>query len=413
MLTITVAVGLLPLVSITVDATEIYELPYITAITHVDYGMTLVYANSAPSRVLSTSTSTSTSYVQGFAAVGGVYQVQIAYSEALNDWVTVAEYDPEITSRSYYVYGTSMSASSGSPIFWHETGSDFSDYSIVTNYNLNSYEQALFAGYSNDISQLPQGLTESTIQQLINDQLNTQTESGATASQIITDTTASYTSYQNGDIDSAQMQQIITTNLDTLSDLSDNTGNTLSDLMQINNAITYNQSIQDGLVNNVSSDLQAWINERLTLANSLVDDYRTGNMDQKSVMFRLQRISLQLGGQLINYTSTADMSAINASVDTIQNFIEMVSSFKDVSVESSDKSQTSDQAELDYLDELTAETTATVEQIAPSKNFTSTQTGEAKQVLELIWENEFVKRLLPMCAGFMVVCVVLGVKYKV
>lgn len=124
-------------------------------------------------------------------------------------------------------------------------------------------------------------------------------------------------------------------------------------------------------------------------------------------------MSGQVAALVSQYSSTADLQAINTTLGALGNLISAVGNYSDVSQESSDKSQASDQEELDYLEELQAETTATVEQIAPSKNFTSTQTGEARQVLDLIWENEFVKRLLPMCAGFMVVCVVLGIRYKV
>lgn len=400
MLTITVVVGLLPLVSTTVDAAEVDELPYIMVLEDTRLNLTWVYASSSPIHIISTSRS---SGIVDFGVLNGYSLVQLSYNEELATWNTTDVRPFEEITRNYYIYGTSTSYASGT-VFWCDTAFENGVFNITTNYELNSSEQSVLAGYSNDMSILPDGIAE---------ELNKQTESGATASQIITDTTATYTSYQNGDITNTEMQQIVTTNLDTLSDLSDNTGNTLSDLMQINNAITYNQTIQEHLDNNVSSDLQTFLKEKIDAATSHFTSYRNGDSSQQSAIHKIRIVSGQVAALVSQYSSTADLQAINTTLGALENLISAVGNYSDVSQESSDKSQASDQAELDYLDELTAETTATVEQIAPSKNFTSTQTGEARQVLDLIWENEFVKRLLPMCAGFMVVCVVLGIRYKV
>lgn len=341
-----------------------------------------------------------------------VVLLSLVYSLDLQDWVTESiltetshdqYYDPDLEDGTI---------EGGRAQSWINTGISVSSARIYTNVSWGTISQSYVQSYSNDLSQLPQSLTESDVQDIIDQQINTQTSSGQAAQTIINNTTIQYNSYQAGDISSAEMQQNVTDNINALNDL---TPSTLLDAMQINNGLTYNQSIQDQLLNTASPDLINEIASYMREAQNLFNSYRRGEVDQKSVMDRFSNINRFLSRNTYEggYTSTADLELINMAINTINNYTEQIASFKDIAQDSSDKSQQSDQAELDYLDELTAETTATVEQIAPSKNFTSGQTGEAQEVLDLIWENEFVKRLLPMCAGFMVVCVVLGIRYKV
>lgn len=410
MLIITVAVGLLPLVSTTVDAAD-YELPYILAINdevYVSDGIFILESDEA--------NVTSVGSNPGSLRAIGSTTIKIVYSEALSDWVAEEVLTASSATSIFYRYGTSTKyakatvysvvdsgTASGPVAYWQAKN-------VVTNVAWNTYEKAAVGSYSNDLTQLPQGLTEDAIRDIIDEQLNTMSSSGSTATTIINNTTVQYNSYQAGDITGEEMQSYVTSNLDTLSDL---TPSTLLDAMQINNAITYNQTIQDELLHTVDGDLNTYIQQRISWASSTFTSYKAGSIDQQDAVNRLQGYSTQLMQQLNTYTSSADVAAINAAVDSINNMINAVGSYSDLSQDSSDKSQASDQAELDYLDELTAETTATVEQLAPSQNFSSSQTGEAQEVFNLIWENEFVKKLLPMCAGFMVVCVVLGIRYKV
>lgn len=415
MLIITVAVGLLPLVSTTVDAAS-YDIPYVVAITDAD-GVTKVYASDGQCVVLASRSNTTTQRnIADFGIINATYVLELVYSPDLLDWVVKSINFPAPLDSTIYRFGTSVKYTVDTPFFDIAdpvaSTTPYADYSIITNSPLNSSEISAFGSYSDDLSLLPHGLTTGEVRDIIDEQLNTTTASGQTAQTIINNTTNQYNLYLSGDIDSTTMQQNVKSNIDTLSDL---TPSTLLDAMQINNGLTYNQTIQDQLLNTASGTVQSSINQYINNINTAVSNYQSGDVSQADTVTIIHQQINALNNLITSgsATTTADINAVNAAINTANANLDSVTGYQDVSQDSSDKSQASDQAELDYLDELTAETTATVEQLAPSKNFTSTQTGEAQQVLELIWENEFVKRLLPMCAGFMVVCVVLGVKYKV
>ena len=347
--------------------------------------------------------------------------IELVYNISLNQWQT-SDYIPSTqdidngtlyifgTSTSYYMYNGLYSSMIASHI---DTTSVYQQYSIITNTNMVSAERASFASYSNDLTQLPQGLTESDVRDIIDQQINTQTASGSIAQNIINSTTQNYNLYINGDIDSAQMQQIISNNLDTLSDL---TPSTLLDSIQINNALTYNQAIQDQILNNASDAVTQLFDRYIRLGASYTYyRYQQGEKTQQDANQEFNNQIRALSNEVTSgaITSTADIEALNAMINMIQSYQSMVYNEKDLDVDVSDKVQQSDDEEIEYLEQLTSEVTSTITDIAPSQNFTASQTGDAQQVFELVWQNEFVKKMLPMCAGFMVVCVVLGIKYKV
>lgn len=85
---------------------------------------------------------------------------------------------------------------------------------------------------------------------------------------------------------------------------------------------------------------------------------------------------------------------------------------RDIDESVSQEIQNSDQAEIDYLNELIAETEKSISELSPSQDFTQQQIQTASEIVEGIWENPIIKKLIPLAACFMVVCVVLGVKYK-
>ncbi len=399
--------------STTVEAAA-YDLPYIISINDKVFISDGIF-------ILKSSKSGATTVFGNLDALRSVnctVVLQLKYNTSLQQWQTSAILEPVTGSSVFYRYGTSTSyskstkyvtidggTSSGPEAYWKAK-------SVVTNVAWNTYEKAAVGSYTNDLTQLPQGLTEDAIRDIIDEQLNTMSSSGNTATTIINNTTTQYNLYLAGDIDSATMQQTVTSNIDTLSDL---TPSTLLDAMQINNGLTYNQTIQDQLLNTSSDTTQGTLKSFMNTVNSIYDEYINGERNQESATSNIRQIMGYISNRIASgeIKTTADLEAANAVLTTMQAYLDAITGYKDLSQDSSEKSQQSDQAELDYLDELTAETTATVEQIAPSKNFTSGQTGEAQEVLNLIWENEFVKRLLPMCAGFMVVCVVLGIRYKV
>lgn len=85
---------------------------------------------------------------------------------------------------------------------------------------------------------------------------------------------------------------------------------------------------------------------------------------------------------------------------------------RDIDSTVSSKVQQSDQEEIDYLESLIAETEKTISELSPSKEFTPQQISTASEIVEGVWENPIIKKLIPVAACFMVVCVVLGVKYR-
>lgn len=393
--------------SITVDAAG-YDAPYIIYLHNST--IDVVYISTNPIHAYSKDRNDTT--VPFYVGAQGNL-IELCYNTALEQWQTKEINEIRLNATTLYVAGTTTAVNGD---VYVNSGSSFSTQSVevYTNVAWNSTEKKIASVYSNDLTQLPQGITEEAIREIIDQQLNTSTQSGQTAQTIINNTTNQYNLYLSGDIDSSTMQQNVSSNIDTLSGL---TPSTLLDAMQINNAITYNQTIQDELHNTISSDVQSVLSQNIDSAYDWYGWYteQPDRYTQEDTINKLNIFERNIADLIVNgtATTTADINAVNAAINTINTIKSGITDRSDLSLGSSDKSQASDQAELDYLDELNAETTATVEQLAPSKNFTSTQTGEAQQVLELIWENEFVKRLLPMCAGFMVVCVVLGVKYKV
>lgn len=425
MLTITVVVGLLPLVSITVDAAASYDdYKYVTAITYSD-GNTYVFVSvDYPTVWADVKSSTTISDVYGiyvFDMDGGTAHAEpvlcLEYSDTLSSWLCSSTLSPSSGTKTLYRFGTSTAKSSSyQRVTLNSYTSAGQPTKVVTNYSgWNSAEKSYAQNYSTDVSQLPHGLDESTVQDIVSEQLNTQTATGTTAATIINNTTTQYNLYLSGDVSSEEMQSYVSSNLDTLSDLSTTTGNTLSDLMQINNAITYNQAIQDQLLNTASGNVQSMITGYTNTINTAVSNYQSGATSQADTVTIIQQQINNLNQLITNgtATTTADINAVNAAINAANGSLDSVTGYQDVDHEVSQKSQDSDQAELDYLDELTAETTATVEEIAPSQNFSASQASETMEVLDLVWENDFVKKLLPLCAGFMVICVVLGIKYKV
>ena len=81
-------------------------------------------------------------------------------------------------------------------------------------------------------------------------------------------------------------------------------------------------------------------------------------------------------------------------------------------------SQQSDKDELDFIESI--ETDKSVEDLAPSKIYlqeqvSTTENNDGENIQDLfkaVWDNALVKILVPIFAGFSVVAVVLGRKYK-
>lgn len=401
--------GLLPLVSTTVNAAS-YNIPYILCVDDEVYvSDDIIVLIAEDSKYTGTS-------ARCWAL--GSYCVKIGYNDSLGQWVTEYILDTLSSSDIMYRYGASTKypkLTAYSLVFTspsREPAAFWAAKNIITNVDWNSNEQALVGSYSNDLTLLPHGLTQDAIEEIINAQLNTSTSVGATAQTIINNTTVYYNSYQAGDITSAEMQSYVTSNIDTLSDLEPST---LLDAMEINNGLMYNQAIQDQLLNTASSNVTTMINGYSNTISSAVANYQSGAVSQQEAVTIINNAINNLNAMITDGTAstTADISAVNAAINAAQSNLDSVIGYKDIDTVVSDKSQSSDQAELDYLDDMVAETTQSIDELAPSQYFDATQIAETQDVLSLVWDNDFVRKLLPVCAGFIVVCVILGIKYKV
>lgn len=238
MLIIVLEVGYCLQGSITVKASA-YEYKYVL----YDATSGKVFVSASEFHVVSTSSSSS---LVNIASLTGGTVFEIFYNSALGTWVASIS-DSGDGTKYVTVVGQSKSTLGYNTVI---ASSSVSKSKIYTNVSWNSTEKSYVAGYSNDLTVLPQGLTDDVISKIISEQLNTQTASGQTAQTIINNTTTQYNLYLSGDIDSQTMQSYVENNIDSLSDL---TPGTLLDAMQINNGLTYNQAIQDKLLNTVGS----------------------------------------------------------------------------------------------------------------------------------------------------------------
>ena len=420
--TIIIAVLLSVLASTTVKAEDITytpEDPYVLAIW-IGTGNPKIYISDGQFVFLtqsSNSTSLSASSWPKFVVINYTYAYKIEYSSDLMQWVNGEYLEASTDSTSRYRFGDSKSYGSAVNRYVIQGArstvlNKWKDVHIASTFPLNSAEINILGSYSEDLNSLPHGITEADLRIIIDEQLNTSTESGQTAQTIINNTTTQYNLYLSGDIDSKTMLENVDENIDTLSDL---TPSTLLDAMQINNGLTYSQTIQDQLLNTTSVNVQSMINGYTNTITNAVNNYKSGAVNQADTVTIIQQTITNLNNLITNGTAktTADIAAVNAAINAANSSMDSVTGYKDLDTEVSDKVQQSDEEEIEYLEELTSEATSTITDIAPSQNFTASQTGDAQEVMDLIWENEFVKRLLPMCAGFMVVCVVLGIRYKV
>lgn len=410
-----VTVGLLPLVSTTVEAAD-YDYPYITCLTDAS-GNSTVYLSQEPIHVY-TSRSTSSydaPYFYYIAAYTESPVIELVYGTSINQWQTNVIHTPGEEDETYYRFGESTRYT-GKFVFLVGglyTTDTYQKYHIITNTSYTSAQQGYFLSYSNDVDTLPQGLTESAVRDIINDQINTQTSTGQTAQTIINNTTQQYNLYLSGNIDSASMLENVANNLDTLSNL---TPNTILDAMQVNNALTYNQSIQDQILNNASTKVTQMFDQYIRMGASYTYyQYQQGLITQSQANQAFTNYLRSLSNEITSgeITSTADIEAVNAMVNMIQSYLNMIHNERDLSAESSDKSQASDREELEYLDALEAETTTTIEQLSPKNTYTASELSDTSSILDMIWEIDILKKVVVVAACFMVISVALGVRYKI
>lgn len=240
----------------------------------------------------------------------------------------------------------------------------------------------------------------------------------------------SYTNYQNGTINLATLEADLQSALSQLETLAQASGNTLSDQIAVNNAITYTQTIQqitntENIIDTqtVSSELSNLINNKrqkilmayfkYTNENGIAD--LMGYYTQEQAIEEINYLISEMYMESANYTSIADINAINSFTEYANNYITSIQQYKELDSTVSEKSQASDQEELEYLENLEAETTDNIDslKIKVDSSINETQAQQIKnQVIQPILENTLLVKILPIAGLFMVLAVTLGFKYK-
>lgn len=159
-------------------------------------------------------------------------------------------------------------------------------------------------------------------------------------------------------------------------------------------------------VTNITNVYTSYTAGTITLADAKAEV--SANVDSLSALAQSETatlkdaINVQNGltyGQIVNDTLLQDQE-------------EAFWNERDIQSDVAQKVQTSDQAEIDYLESLISETEASISDLSPSQNFTAEQISTASEIVEGIWENPIIKKIIPVAACFMVICVALGVKYR-
>lgn len=295
-----------------------------------------------------------------------------------------------------------------------------SKYTVYTNCEWTNAEKQLVKSYSNNLDNIiGVGITEETILNIVNNSLNATTETTTQANQIQTNINNYYSSYKNGGISQEEMQQYVDTALADLQSLNNSTSNTLADLMAINNALTYTQTVQQEILLRPSTSVTTSVQTILTSVSNLVQQYQNRTVTQAQAMQELRGYAYQLAQLMNGELSVSEVEVINAGTNVVNNFIEIISNNSELKKEVSELSQQSDKDELDFINGI--ETDKSIDDLAPSKIYlngqvstiTNNSNGDTITTLfQAVWNNALCKILIPIFAGFSIVAVVLGRKYK-
>lgn len=218
-----------------------------------------------------------------------------------------------------------------------------------TNYIANPYFRGTIkgnykpSGYSGSVGSLPDNIGGEPVEDIIDRVLNSTTNVSTKANTYVTNITNVYNLYKSGGVTLEQAKEEVNNNLEDLKDISQTPTATLKDAVNITNALTYGQTVNDTLL-----------------------------QEQEEKFWET----------------------------------------RDIGNETSANAQISDQEEIDYLNTLIAETTEKISDLSPSEDFTPEQISTTTEIIEGIWENPIISKIIPLAACFMVICVALGIRYK-
>lgn len=273
----------------------------------------------------------------------------------------------------------------------------------------------------------------------INNILNSSTTTSTQAENIQSIVNIAMDQYNQGNISSNDMQNVIDTLSSSLDSLSAQSGNTLSDQIAINNAqnavqIAQDKVISQGLIDEIKSLFQ--LSETLSsefisiteleqfIRESYIDPYMNGTYTKNGVLiggeneFLPGLITLKSSAisALYGVASTeADYEYIAQMSSLIDKSIDIINNAGDVNKDVADKLESSDNEELEYLDSAISETTKDIDGLKSDLDnvISNSQANQVKTgILQPILNNKLIKSLLPIAALFMVLAVTLGVRYR-
>lgn len=362
-------------------------------------------------------------------------------------WVTTA------TTTYYSLYTTTYSTGDFLRLYYNDvTGWEawLPDQVRRTSTNWTIYYSAYGSGtlpaavYTNGVS-LPSLFTSGgttlpsnippfdNVEEAINNALNATTGTTTQANQIQSTVNTNLDSYKAGDLTSSEMQNVINTAVSDLETLNQNSTNTLTDQIAINNALTATQTAQDQvLTNELIEAINDKFNWNVSLGNpisasdltmnfyaevqNIYTDYKDGIINKNDAINQVNE--LQNGLTFIK-SSVIDSGAIwtQANEAVFQDLRELtqqtqnnINNSGDLDPDIAESANSSMESEMQFVDSLVSETTASLEDLTPELD--SEESAKALSWIGLLWDNDFFKLVLPWCAIAMLVCLVLGVRYR-
>lgn len=252
----------------------------------------------------------------------------------------------------------------------------------------------------------------------LNESLNSTTSITSSANSLQSDASNTYISYVNGDITAKDAKQTIDNISQELESLSNTSGATLADLIAINNAQNTTQIAQDAINSNEliatqkpSASVISLVNQKVTEANQTYQNYTNGTLTQSSAVTAYNSYITYLTNLIKPSSTSADIEHINNAIDTIKGIQNSTVNYSDLDYDVSESANASMESEMEFVDSLIAETTHSLEALTP--DLSDDESTQALEWIGMLWENEFFKLVLPWCAIAMLVCLVLGVRYRI
>lgn len=423
----------LPVSTMVEAATD--DFKYISAIVNHDDGTTYLYVSKEPIHVIGEYLNNRWFEVSiGWInkSINNYEVVNIQYNNSIGQWISTFDNLNDLSisnpnsSLFYQIYGVDYPYY-GKCVYVENAqfvkGKINLNVTLYSNYNISATEKTAIKYFSQNFDELnlPEGITEDTILNIVNESINRTTQTTIQAQDIQSNLSSDYQSYKDGNISTQTLQVSVNNTVDALNTLNSQSGNTLADLIAVNNGLTYAQTVQDKInadeiiaTQTVTSTVQLNINGYINQANTAYNDFTSGNKTQSEAIEVIQQQIINLNNIITSgqAKTAADVAAVNAAINTVQNTSNSVHNYTELDKTISDKSQQSDQEELNYITNLQEETTSSLEELSISNSINSSDSNEAKNIFSIVWENKAVQMFLPIAACFMIISIVLGAKYK-